>query len=116
MKHLKKGRTLGRKEGHKKALMRNLTKSLILHEKIETSEAKAKELRSYIEKIITRSRVDTLHNRRIILRTVNEPLLIEKLFKVIGPKYKNRTGGYTRITKTGMRATDAAKMAVIELV
>ena len=116
MKHLNKGRTLGRKGGHKKALMKNLAKSLILHEKMETSEAKAKELRPYIEKIITRSRTDTLHNRRIVLRVINEPLLIDKLFKVIGPKYKGRIGGYTRITKTGFRGTDAAKMAIIELV
>jgi large subunit ribosomal protein L17 len=116
MKHLDKGRTLGRKGGHKRALMKNLAKSLILHEKMETSEAKAKELRPYIEKIITRCGVDTLHNRRIVLRTINEPLLIDKLFKVIGPKYKARAGGYTRIVKTGMRSTDAAKMAIIELV
>jgi large subunit ribosomal protein L17 len=116
MKHLKKGRTLGRHEGHKKALMKNLAKSFILHEKIQTSEAKAKELRPYIEKIITRCGVDTLHNRRITMRTINEPLLIEKLFKVIGPKYKERKGGYTRITKTGFRASDVAKMAIIEMV
>lgn len=96
--------------------MKNLAKSLFLHEKIETSEAKAKELRPYIEKIITRGRTDTIHNRRLVLRVINEPLLIEKLFKVIGPKYKDRKGGYTRIIKTGMRASDAARMAIIELV
>jgi len=117
MKHLKKGRTLGRKSGPKKALMRNLAKSLILHEKIQTTEAKAKELRPFVEKIITKSRTETLHTRRQILASLgNDTVITEKLLKEVGPKYKERNGGYTRITKTGARTGDSAKMAIIELV
>ena len=116
MKHLKKGRQLGRKVGPRYALIKNLAKSLILHEKIQTTEAKAKELRPFIEKLITRGRKDDLHSRRMLIRKIGDPLLVDKIIKEISPKYKNRKGGYTRITKTGMRSGDAAKMAVIEFV
>lgn len=116
MKHLKKGRKLGRKVGPRKILLKNLAKSLILYEKIETTEAKAKELRPFIEKIITRGRVDSLHNRRLIISSIGDVNLTDKVVKVLSPKYKERKGGYTRITKTGLRVGDAAKMAIIEFV
>lgn len=116
MKHLKKGRTLGRKAGPRKALIKNLAKSLILHEKIETTEAKAKELRPFIEKIITSARKEGIHSYRLVMRKIGDNLVVEKLVKEIAPKYKDRKGGYTRIIKTGQRAGDAAKMAIIELV
>ena len=116
MKHLNKGRTLGRKAGPKKALMKSLAKALILHEKIETTEAKAKELRPFIEKLITQSRIGTLHSYRLIMRKLDDKLVTDKLVKEIAPKHKDRKGGYTRIIKTGPRSGDAAKMAIIELV
>jgi len=116
MKHLRKGRTLGRKVGPRKALLKNLAKSLILHEKIETTEAKAKELRPFIEKLITQARTPGIHSYRLIMRKLADNLVTDKLVKEIAPKYKGRAGGYTRIVKTGLRAGDAAKMAVIELV
>ena len=116
MKHLKKGRTLGRKVGPRKALLKNLAKSLILYEKIKTTEAKAKELRPFVEKVITRGKVDSLHNRRLIISAIGDANLADKVTKVLGPKYKDRNGGYTRITKAGMRVGDAAKMAIIEFV
>jgi len=89
---------------------------LLLHEKIETTEAKAKELRPYVERLITRGRTDSIHSRRILLSRLNDPLVVEKIIKKISPKYKERKGGYTRIIKTGLRTGDNAKMAVIELV
>ncbi|HRY60316.1 MAG TPA: 50S ribosomal protein L17 [Patescibacteria group bacterium] len=116
MKHLNKGRTLGRKQGPKKALMKNLAKSLFLHEKIETTLAKAKEIRPFAEKLISRSRNNDLHSYRILMRTLADNLVVDKLVKEIGPKYKTRNGGYTRIVKTGPRPGDNAQMAIIELV
>lgn len=116
MKHLRKGRTLGRKIGPRKALLKNLAKSLLLHEKIETTEAKAKELRPYVEKLITKGGSDSIHARRMLLSKLNDVLVVEKIIKEIGPKYKERKGGYTRIIKTGLRTGDNAKMAIIELV
>uniref|UniRef100_A0A7C4M0E4 Large ribosomal subunit protein bL17 n=1 Tax=candidate division CPR3 bacterium TaxID=2268181 RepID=A0A7C4M0E4_UNCC3 len=116
MKHLKKGRQLGRKVGPKKALLKNLAKSLILHEKIETTEAKAKELRPFIEKIISQARKEGLHSYRLVMSKLNDKLVVDKLIKEIAPQYKERKGGYTRIIKSGMRSGDAAKMAIIEFV
>ena len=116
MKHLHKGRTLGRKDGPRKALLKNLAKSLILHEKIETTEAKAKELRPFIEKLISQGRIEGIHSYRLIMRKLNDNLVTDKLVKEVSPKYKTRNGGYTRITKTGPRPGDKARMAVIELV
>ncbi len=116
MKHLKKGRQLGRKIGPRYALIKNLAKSLILHEKIQTTEAKAKELRPFVEKLITRGKNSDLHSRRMLIRKIGDPLLVDKIIKEIGPKYKERKGGYTRITKLNSRSGDASKMAVIEFV
>ena len=116
MKHLIKGRQFGRKVGPRKALMKSLAKSFILHEKIETTEAKAKELRMFVEKLITRSRVNNLHNYRILISKLGGQNIVDKLVKEIGPRYVDRKGGYTRITKIGERPGDNAKMAIIELV
>jgi large subunit ribosomal protein L17 len=116
MKHLNKGRTLGRSQGAKKALMKGLAKALILHERIETTEAKAKELRPYFEKLITKARGGSIHSYRLVMRVLNDNLMADKLTKEIAPRYKERKGGYTRITKTGARPGDMAKMAIIELV
>ena len=116
MKHQIKRRQLGRKSGPRKALLKNLAKSLILHEKIETTEAKAKELRPFIEKIITRGKKDDLHSRRVLISKIGSSILVEKVIKEISPKHKDRKGGYTRIIKTGFRSGDAAKMAIIEFV
>jgi len=116
MKHAIKGRKLGRNSAHRKALLRNLSISLIKYEAIKTTLPKAKELRPYIEKVITLSKKDTLANRRLALVTLGSAELVSKLFKEIGPKVLNRKGGYTRILKTGYRTGDAAPTAIIELV
>jgi len=116
MNHCKKGRKLGRKRDQKKALLKNLAASLILKEKIKTTEAKAKEVRPFIEKLITKSRIV---NNLSVIRYLAKYLPIEarkKIVKEIGPRYQERAGGYTRIVKLGPRKTDGAKMAIIELV
>ncbi len=97
--------------------MRSLARSLILHEKIQTTEAKAKEMRPYVEKMITRSKIDTLPNRRLIDKEFNGmPQITRKLFTIIGPRYQNRPGGYTRITKLATFSEDNRKIAQIEFV
>lgn len=116
MKHLHNGRTLSRTAGPRKALIKGLLKSLILHEKIKTTEAKAKEVRPYVERLITKGKKGDLHNRRQILSVIGDQLLTEKVMTHLAPKFKERAGGYTRITKIGMRPGDAARMAVIEFV
>lgn len=117
MKHQKKGRKLGRVRRQRTALLRSLAKSLIIHERIETTEAKAKELRPFIEKLITRGKSTNLLSRRLIIsRLGGGEKETTKLIDVISPKYKDRDGGYTRITKMHSRAADARNIAVIELV
>lgn len=117
MNKAKRGRKFGRKRDQRRALLRGLAQSLVLHGKIQTSEAKAKELRPYIEKIITKSRMDTVSTRRILLGDfTNNKEVVKKLISDIGPKYKARSGGYTRIVKRMPRKTDATKMAVMELI
>lgn len=116
MRHLKSGRILNRKSPHRKALMRNMTDALIEHEIIRTTLPKAKELRRFIEPLITRSKEDNTANRRIIFSRLQNKNSIKKLFEVLGPRYKQRPGGYLRILKNGYRAGDSAPMAVIELV
>ncbi|HPG31746.1 MAG TPA: 50S ribosomal protein L17 [bacterium] len=116
MKKLIKGRTLGRKPAHRKALMRNLASALIKYGKIETTTAKAKELRPYIEKMITRAKTDNVNNRRIIDKDIKQKSVLKKLFTEIGPKYAGRNGGYTRILKKGLRQSDSASISYIELV
>jgi large subunit ribosomal protein L17 len=115
MRKRNKGRMLSRNKSQRKALLKSLTSSLFLHEKIKTTEAKAKELRVVAEKSITRARQNTVFNRRILARTL-APQIVKKLVDEIAPKYKDRNGGYTRIIKLGPRKSDSAKMVIIELV
>ena len=116
MRHQKAGRQLRRTSEQKLALMRNLATSLIESESIETTEAKAKELRPFIEKLVTKARSGTLHARRLAIRHVQKREPADKLFQVIGPRFASRNGGYTRILKTGFRKGDGADMARIEFV
>ena len=116
MRHRKAGRQLRRTSEQKLALMRGLATSLIEHGKIETTEAKAKELRPFVEKLITKAKQGTLHARRLAGRHVRKRAAADKLFQEIGPRYASRAGGYTRILKTGHRKGDGAEMARIELI
>ena len=116
MRHRKAGRQLRRTSEQKLALMRNLATSLIESGAIETTEAKAKELRPFVEKLITKARSGTLHSRRLAGRHVQKREAADKLFKEIGPRFAKRPGGYTRILKTGHRKGDGADMARIELI
>jgi large subunit ribosomal protein L17 len=116
MRHRKAGRALRRTSEQKLALMRNLATSLIENGAIETTEAKAKELRPFVEKLITKARSGTLHSRRLAGRHVQKREAADKLFKEIVPRFAKRPGGYTRILKTGHRKGDGADMARIELI
>jgi large subunit ribosomal protein L17 len=116
MRHRKAGRQLRRTSEQKLALMRGLATSLIEHGQIETTEAKAKELRPFVEKLITKAKEGTLHARRLAGRHVRKREAADKLFQEIGPRYAARAGGYTRILKTGHRKGDGAEMARIELI
>ena len=117
MRHHNNVRKFGRNKNQRHALMKGLMLSLIAHERMETTEAKAKEVRPMIEKMITKANVGTLASRRLIIsRLYNLTAEANKLIDVIAPKYKGRTGGYTRITKLPRRAGDASKMAVIEFI
>lgn len=116
MKHRIKVNKLGRKAQHRVAMLRNMTTSLLRHERIKTTIAKAKELRKVIEKMITRAKVDSVHNRRIIAKNIKDKAILAKLFTDIGPRFADRLGGYTRILKLGQRTTDATEMVFIELI
>src|SRR3712207_5633898 len=116
MRHAKAGRALRRTSEQKLALMRNLATSLIEQGAIETTEAKAKELRPFVEKLITKAKSGTLHARRLAGRHVQKREAADKLFQQIGPQFAARQGGYTRILKTGFRKGDGAEMARIELI
>jgi len=116
MRHRKTGRQLRRTSEQKLALMRNLATSLIEHGAIETTEAKAKELRPFVEKLITKARSGTLHARRLAGRHVQKRAAADRLFRDIGPRFAARAGGYTRILKIGHRKGDGAEMARIELI
>ncbi len=115
MRHRKKGRELGRTRSHKRALLRNMAPSLFLHERIRTTEAKAKELRPFAEKLITLAKRGDLHSRRLAGRQISDAGALHKLFDEIGPRYEQRPGGYTRILKLGARKGDGAELALIEL-
>jgi len=115
MRKRKKGRKLSRKRDQRKALLRIIASALLLKGKIRTTEAKAKEVSSFVEKQITRAKNDKLQSRRILLRTFS-PKIVKKLFSEIAPNYKERKGGFTRIIKLGPRKSNGAKMAIIELV
>ena len=116
MRHRKAVPKLGRTSAHRKAMLKNMAVSLINKEKIKTTKKKAKVLSSYIEKLITRAKKNTLHNIRVAARKVQDRKALIKLFDNIAPRYQNRPGGYTRIYTLGLRAGDAAEMAIIELV
>ena len=116
MKHHKAKRTLGRKKNQYNGLMSSLARNLIRDEKIVTTEAKAKELRPYIEKLLTKARVNSVETRRLIDSRIKSKDMTKKLVDKIAPNYKDRNGGYTRITKLPLRGDDAAKMAHIEFV
>ena len=105
---------LGRKASHRKALHRNMVTSLIKYERIETTQAKAKEIRRTAEKMVTRAKVDSVHNRRIVAKMLYEKDVLNKLFTEVGPRFAERPGGYTRILKIGKRAGDAADMVILE--
>lgn len=116
MRHRKKGRQLSRTRSHRKATLRNMATSLFLHERIETTSAKAKELRPYAERLITLARRGDLHSRRLAAMKIQDRHVLGKLFDDIAPRYAERPGGYTRILKLGNRKGDAAEMSLIELV
>ncbi len=109
-------RKLGRATAHRIAMLRALVTFLIENEKIETTLTRAKEVRSLAEKMITLAKVDTLHNRRMVMSFITKKDVARKLFETVSPKYADRNGGYTRITKLGPRRGDAAEMAIIELI
>lgn len=117
MRHRNKHRTLGRRRNQRAALLRSLARSLVLHEKIHTTEAKAKELRPFVEKLITRSKEKTVANQRVIMSRLGASEgAAKKLFMELGPRYKERAGGYTRITKLVTTSASGRKEAQIELV
>lgn len=112
---MKKGRKFGREKTQRRAMMNTLASSLIVHGSIETTECKAKELRSFVEKIITKSKAGGLANTRLVRGSLSS-LATKKVFTEIAPKYTDRKGGYTRVIKLPRRISDGAKMAIIELV
>lgn len=116
MRHGISQRKLSRKSGHRKALFRNMAAALIKHEQIQTTLPKAKELRPYIEKLITLAKRGGLSNRRLAQSRLLDETQLKKLFDVLAERYSDRDGGYTRIIKAGYRASDASQMAIIELV
>src|SRR3990167_6572753 len=116
MRHRNTGRKLGRTSSHRKALMKNLCNSLLTHEIIKTTLAKAKELRRFVEPVITASKTDSLSARRYVFDRLRDRDVVVKLFAEIGPRYQKRPGGYVRVLKCGYRAGDNAPMALIELV
>ena len=116
MRHNKIGRKLGRKTAHRKALMSNLASALITHKRIKTTDAKAKELRMYIEPLVTFAKKGDLHSRRQVLKKIRHKSIVRELFDNIGPTFSNRNGGYTRIIKLGFRDNDCAPISMIEFV
>ena len=116
MRHNKAINHLGRKSGHRKALLANMAASLILHKIIQTTVAKAKALQSYVEPLITKSKDDSTHSRRVVFSYLKSKEAVSELFRTVAPKIADRPGGYTRVLKTGFRQGDGADMALIELV
>ena len=116
MRHRKSGRKLGRKAAHRKALMANLAMALISNKKIKTTDPKAKELRSFIEPLITRAKKGDVHSRRQVFKCISHKPTVRELFNVIAPTFSERNGGYTRITKLGFRDNDCAPISTIEFV
>ena len=116
MRHNKAINHLGRQSGHRKAMLANMASSLILHKRITTTVAKAKALRSYVEPLITKSKEDSTHSRRVVFSYMKDKYAVTELFRNVAPKVADRPGGYTRVLHTGFRQGDAAEMALIELV
>lgn len=116
MRHRNTGRQLSRNSSHRKAMLRNLAASLLNHEVIKTTVPKAKELRRVAEPLITLAKTDTVHKRRLAFARLRDRDVVTKLFNELGPRYKERPGGYMRILKMGYRAGDSAPMALVELV
>ena len=116
MRHGKKINHLGRTASHRKALLSNMAAQLITHKRITTTVAKAKALRKYVEPLITKSKDDTTHSRRVVFSYLENKFAVAELFREVGAKVANRPGGYTRIIKLGVRPGDGAEMAIIELV
>lgn len=116
MRHRVKKKTLDRKAGARNALLKNLALQLVVYEKIRTTEAKAKVLRPYVERLITKGKANTLAARRALLRVLPTEISVKKVLEELGPRYQERAGGYLRITKTTPRQGDGAHMAVIEFV
>ena len=116
MRHNRSVNHLGRKSGHRKATLANMASSLILHKRIETTVAKAKALKPYLEPLVTKSKEDTTHSRRIVFSYLKDKNAVSELFRTIAPKIADRPGGYLRILHTGFRQGDAAEMALIEFV
>lgn len=116
MRHRKSGRKLGRNSSHRTAMFKNMTAALVQEELIRTTLPKAKELRRVIEPLITRAKVDSVANRRVVFARVRDKDAVSKLFGELGPRYAARPGGYLRILKCGFRPGDAAPMAYVELV
>jgi len=116
MRHLRVINHLGRKSADRKALMANMASSLILHKRVSTTKAKARALKSYVEPLITKSKEDSTHSRRVVFSYIENKDAVSELFREVAPKIASRPGGYTRILKTGNRLGDAAEMCIIELV
>lgn len=114
MRHKKAGRKFGRNPAQRKALLRQLAISLIIHERITTTDAKAKTIRPIVEKLVTIAREDTGANRKLIMSKIDHPLATAKLFEIIAPRFEATPGGYTRISKLGPRRGDAAPLSLIE--
>jgi large subunit ribosomal protein L17 len=116
MRHQKAGRKFGRNPSQRKAMLRQQAISLILNERITTTEAKAKELRIVVEKLVTIARDDSNHHRKLVMSRIDHKPAVERLFAVVAPRYEDTPGGYTRISKLGLRRGDAAPLVLIEFV
>jgi len=116
MRHRVNGRKFGRESGHRNLMLKNLVKSLVEHGKIHTTLAKAKEIRSLAERLITYGKKNTVHHRRLAYRILQNRTLVKKVFDELAPQFSDREGGYTRIFKSGFRRGDAAAMAIIEFI
>ena len=116
MRHKKKGRKLGRKVGNRRALLMNLASQMIIHKRIKTTDAKAKDLRTFLEPLITLAKKNDLHSRRMVIRKLPNKAIVKTLYNEIAPIYADRKGGYTRIVKLGYRDNDRAPVSIIEFV
>lgn len=116
MRHKMKGRKFGRESDHRKLMLKNLVLSLVEHGRINTTQAKAKEIRSLAERVITYGKKGSVHHRRLVFKILNNRDMVKKVFDELAPLYTNRDGGYTRVLKNGFRKGDCAPMAIIEFV